>query len=195
MVMLLYKLRCSRVLFTSGGVQLNLKNVKLLESLAAFAQPAGITVRHVYENFRDKILKDILNSMPLGVVLINMHGAMVADGYDDCEGDLLERIREIVGTDVIIGAELDLHCHITKTMMQNADAIITYKEYPHTDPMERAQELFDLCSDAARGIVRPKMATYDLNMINSYRTTTEPMKSFVALNEGTRVKIVYSLFQ
>ena len=157
-----------------------LEKREVVESLSAFAQPAGITVRHVYENFRDKILKDLQNSMPLGVVLINMHGAMVAEGYDDCEGDLLERIREIVGTDVTVGAELDLHCHITKTMMQNADAIITYKEYPHTDPMERAQELFDLCSDAARGIVRPKMATFDLNMINSYRTTTEPMKSFVA---------------
>ena len=65
-------------------------------------------------------------------------------------------------------------------MMKNADVIITFKEYPHTDPMERAQELFDLCSSAARGIVHPTMATYDLNMINSYRTTTEPMKSFVS---------------
>ena len=157
-----------------------LEKREVVESLVAFTQPAGVTVRHVYENFRDEILDDLRTAMPLEVVLVNMHGAMVADGYDDCEGDLLARIREIVGTDVIVGAELDLHCHITKTMMENADAIIMFKEYPHTDPQERAQELFDLCSAAARGIVHPTMATYDLNMINSYRTPTEPMKSFVA---------------
>jgi len=27
-------------------------------------------------------------ALPLDAVLINVHGAMVADGYDDCEGDL-----------------------------------------------------------------------------------------------------------
>ena len=156
-----------------------LEQVKVIESLAAFAQPAGITVRRVYEGLRDEILDDLRQALPLEIVLINMHGAMVADGYDDCEGDLLGRVREIVGPDVIIGAELDLHCHITDAMLANADAIVTFKEYPHTDPQERAQELYDICASTARGTVRPRMATFDLNMINSYRTPTEPMRSFV----------------
>ena len=121
-----------------------LEQVKVIESLAAFAQPAGITVRGVYEGLREEILDDLHQALPLEIVLINMHGAMVADGYDDCEGDLLARVREIVGPDVIIGAELDLHCHITDAMLANADAIVTFKEYPHTDPQERAQELYDM---------------------------------------------------
>ena len=157
-----------------------LEQRKVVESLAAFAQPAGVTIRQVYEKFRDEILDDLRSAMPVEVVLINMHGAMVAEGYDDCEGDLLACIREIVGPDVIVGAELDLHCHISEAMMDNANVIVTFKEYPHIDPQERAQELFDICSAAARGSVRPKMATFDLNMINSYRTPMEPMKSFVA---------------
>lgn len=153
---------------------------EVVESLAAFAQPAGITIRRVYEKYRDYIIKDLVAAAPVQMVLLNMHGAMVAEGYDDCEGDLLARIRQVVGPGVIIGAELDLHCHITATMLECADAIVTFKEYPHIDPQERAQELFDICTAAAGGALRPVMATYDLNMINSYRTPIEPMKSFVA---------------
>ena len=151
----------------------------VVESLAAFAQPAGITVRTVYEGFRDEILDDLKAALPVDLVLINMHGAMVADGYDDCEGDLLERIRAVVGPVVAVGAELDLHCHITEAMVANATAIITYKEYPHVDPQERAAELFELCAAAAAGRTRPVMATHPLHMINSYRTPIEPMRSFV----------------
>ena len=70
-----------------------LEQRKVVESLAAFAQPAGLTIRRVYEKFRDEILDDLRAAMPVEVVLINMHGAMVAEGYDDCEGDLLSLIH------------------------------------------------------------------------------------------------------
>ena len=71
-------------------------DAEVIESLAAFAQPAGPTVRRVYEGFRDRILADLKAALPVDMVLINMHGAMVADGYPDCEGDLLGRIRALV---------------------------------------------------------------------------------------------------
>ena len=61
----------------------------VIEGLATFAAPSGTTVRSVYEGFRDEILAGIKAALPLDAVLINVHGAMVADGYDDCEGDLL----------------------------------------------------------------------------------------------------------
>jgi microcystin degradation protein MlrC len=153
---------------------------EVVESLAAFAQPAGRTTRAVYEALRDEVLDDLRAAGPVGLVLLNMHGAMVAEGYDDCEGDLLGRVREIVGPDVIVGAELDLHCHITPAMVENADVIVTFKEYPHIDFRERAQDLFDVCSGAARGESRPVMAVFDLEMINFYYTPKEPMQSFVA---------------
>ena len=70
---------------------------QVVESLAAFAQPAGVTIRHVYEGFRDEILHDLAAAMPVDVVLLSMHGAMVAEGYEDCEGNLLEAVRKVVG--------------------------------------------------------------------------------------------------
>jgi microcystin degradation protein MlrC len=152
----------------------------VVESLCAFAMPAGITLRSVYESFRDEILNDLRQTMPVDAVLFSMHGAMVADGYDDCEGDLLARARAIVGPHVPIGVELDLHCHLTQTMVDNATAIITFKEYPHIDAAERAEELFHIIADAFAGRVKPQMTLLDCNMIGVYHTTREPMNGYVA---------------
>ena len=153
---------------------------EVAESLATFAQPAGITVRSAYEGYRDEILADLRAALPVDMVLLSMHGAMTADGYDDCEGDLLAHVRELVGPDVVVGAELDLHCSITPLMVEKADALVLFKEYPHIDVGERAAELFDICAATAAGEVRPVTEVRDLNIINKWRTPKEPMKRIVA---------------
>ncbi len=152
---------------------------QITEGLAAFAQPGGITTRRVYEQLRDEILDDIRAAGPFDIVLLGMHGAMVADGYDDCEGDTLKRVREIVGSDVIIGVELDLHCSLSDAIVDNADAVVIYKEYPHVDIAARAEELYEICRRAHAGEVRPVMAVHDCHMIDMWRTPVEPMKSVV----------------
>jgi microcystin degradation protein MlrC len=91
----------------------------------------------VYESLRDEILADLRDAGPVDGVILVLHGAMVADGYDDCEGDLISRVRAIVGPNVPIGVSLDLHCHFTQKMLTESDTIICYKEYPHTDALER----------------------------------------------------------
>jgi microcystin degradation protein MlrC len=153
---------------------------QVFHSLAANAAPAGRTVRAVYEALRDEILADARRDGPFDIALLLLHGAMVADGYDDCEGDLLARLRAIVGPETIIGVELDLHCHLTAAMVESANAIITFKEYPHIDAGKRGRELFRLCVDAAAGQTRPVMALHDCRMVGMFPTTLEPMASFVA---------------
>jgi microcystin degradation protein MlrC len=150
-----------------------------VESLFAYAQPSGRTVQSVYENFRDEILSDLKNRGPFGVVLLFLHGAMVSQNCDDCEGDILSRVRDIVGPKVAIGAELDPHCHLTPLMIEKATAIVLMKEYPHTDYLERGRELFDLCAGKAQGSLRPVSYLFDCRMVGFYPTTTEPMRSLV----------------
>jgi microcystin degradation protein MlrC len=113
------------------------------------------------------------------VVILGLHGAMVAHGYDDCEGDLLASVRAIVGRETVIGAELDPHCHMTDAKVANADILICFKEFPHTDFVERAEELVTLCLAAARRKIRPVMSVYDCRMIASFPTSREPMRGFV----------------
>lgn len=152
---------------------------EIFHSVVTFAQPSGPTVRTVYETLRDEILRDAAEQGPFDAVLLLLHGAMVADGYDDCEGDLLARLRAVVGPDAAIGAELDLHCHVSQAMTEAADLLITFKEYPHTDGMERAQELYDLTLATARGEVRPTLGLHDCRMVGLYFTQTPRMRTFV----------------
>jgi microcystin degradation protein MlrC len=154
-------------------------NWQVIEGLCTFAQPAGITTRHAYETLRDELLDNLRQALPVDIVLLGMHGAMVADGYDDCEGDLLTRVRALVGPKTIVGGELDPHCHMTRRMIDHADVLICYKEYPHTDFVERAEELVNLCAAAAKGEIKPVMSLHDCRMIGIYHTPREPMRGFV----------------
>ncbi len=148
-------------------------------SLFASAQPAGTTVRSVYENLRDELLAALEAAMPVDIVLLPLHGAMVAEGYDDCETDIVTRVRQIVGPDVKIGIELDLHCDVTQTLIDMTDAVVIFKEYPHIDINDRAEELFSIIADAAERKTKPTMAIFDCKMIGLYLTPFEPMRSFV----------------
>jgi microcystin degradation protein MlrC len=166
----------------------------VVESLTAHAQPAGPTIRRVYEEFRDEILRDLKAATPVDIVFLSLHGAMIADGYDDCEGDLLAHCREIVGPDVVIGGLLDPHCHLTEAMLENATLLVAYKEYPHVDIPERARDLFELAWDAAQGKTRPVMREFDCRMICAMHTPYEPMRGFVdAMVEREREPGVLSL--
>ncbi len=147
--------------------------------LQAFATPSGITPRNTYESLRDELLADLADAGKVDAVLLFLHGAMVADGYDDCEGDLLARVRAQVGAQVPIGAELDLHCHVTDAMLANADVLVGYKHYPHIDTYERLVDLFEIVADTTEGKVKPTMARARCRMLGMFHTTREPMSGFV----------------
>lgn len=152
---------------------------EVIESVSAFAQPSGRTLRPVYESLRNEILSDLSNAGAADLVLLALHGAMAAQGYDDCEGDLISRVRALA-PGAVIGVELDLHCHLTETMVREADFVIPVKEYPHIDFDERAGELFRLCRRRALGEVDPVAALIDTRMVGYYPTFDQPMAGIVA---------------
>ena len=151
----------------------------LVEGSCSFAEPAGLVSREAYETLRDEVLTQLKAAMPLDGVVLGLHGAMVADGYDDCEGDLIEKVRGIVGPSVPIGVELDPHCHMTQRRVRNATLIICFKEFPHTDFVARGEEVVELTLRAIRGEIRPTMSLVDCHMIGSFPTTLQPMRGFV----------------
>jgi microcystin degradation protein MlrC len=149
------------------------------EGKIAFAGPSGITVRAAYEHLRDQLLADLEAAMPVDMVLLQIHGAMIADGYLDAEGDLLARVRKLVGPKVLVGAELDLHCHLSAEKVGATDLMVLFKEYPHTDIYERAKDLVRLAGDAAAGRIKPVMRLRDLGLITLIHTSREPARSLV----------------
>lgn len=156
----------------------------VVEGLCAVAEPAGKTGRHVYEGFRASILDELRNALPVDFVILALHGAMVADGYDDVEGDLLAHVRAIVGPLVPIGAELDLHAHLSEKMLESATVILSYKEYPHTDIEICANQLFDIVLKTAKRLYDPQMASYDCRMVGTFPTQKAPLRDFVDRMRG-----------
>jgi microcystin degradation protein MlrC len=148
-------------------------------SLFAFAEPSGRTIQSVYEGLREEILRDLRSNDTWDVVLLFLHGAMIATDCDDCEGDLVSRVRAIVGPNATIGVELDPHCHLTQDLIDVADVVILMKEFPHDDYIDRARELYHLCVSARQGRVRPVSALFDCRMVGFYPTTQQPMSGLV----------------
>ena len=151
----------------------------LIEGTAAWADPAGLVSGPAHVGLRDEILDQLRAALPVDAVVLGLHGAMVAQGCDDPEGDLLARVREIVGPDVLVCAELDPHSHLTAKRVAAADFFVAFKEFPHTDFVDRAHDLWRIVVDTLHGRVRPVMSTYDCRMIDVFPTSREPMRGFV----------------
>jgi len=151
---------------------------KVTESLAAIAEPAGPTVSSTYDALRGEILSDLRAAGGADIVLFQLHGAMVAEHVEDCEADILQAVRTIC-PDAVIGVELDLHCHLSDAMLEASDLIICFKEYPHDDASDRAEELFDLARRTRAGEIAPRMHAFDCRMLGLYMTKDGAMASVV----------------
>src|SRR6201996_727787 len=75
----------------------------------------------------------IASAGPIDAVYLDLHGAMVAEHFDDGEGEILSRVRKVIGADLPLVASLDLHANVTPQMIEHADALIAYRTYPHVD--------------------------------------------------------------
>jgi len=100
------------------------------------ASPAGPVTAEAFERIAALLvaaLSDALEAGPLDGVYLELHGAMVAVGHDDAEGEILRRVRAVVGPEVPITASLDPHANMTAEMVALADALVPYRTYPHVD--------------------------------------------------------------
>jgi len=151
----------------------------VMEGTSCWAEPAGLIQRQTYETLRDLILTELTAALPVDGVVLGLHGAMAAQGYDDPEGDFLVRVRRIVGPDVLVAAEFDPHSHLTEMRVANLDIMAAFLEFPHTDFEERGEHVVELALQALRGQIKPVISTFDCRMITIFPTSREPMRSFV----------------
>lgn len=133
-------------------------DVEIVPVLNMFANPSGPVTRDVYE-FVDKMLRQtIAEKGPFDGVMILFHGAMVAEGHPDAEGDLLEMLRCKMGWEIPIVCSLDLHANVTEKMVRCANALVPFEHYPHTDTYDTAKAAAEIFVDALYGKRTPVMA-------------------------------------
>ena len=102
------------------------------------ACPSAQVTEDAFERIAGKIVEAASELNP-DAVYLDIHGAMVAEHVDDGEGELLRRIRQVVGPKVPVVGSLDLHANVTELMLQQADALVAYRTYPHVDMAETGE--------------------------------------------------------
>lgn len=133
--------------------------------LRVFWGATGIIGKKSYERFKAEMLKGIANAGKIDGVLLDLHGAMVAEGYPDGEGVLLKEIRELLGEGVPIGAVLDIHGNITDLKLRASNLLLGYRTNPHVDLYERGRKAARLLLSMLKGEVKPVMRLKRLPML------------------------------
>src|SRR5207302_6820057 len=100
------------------------------------------------------LIASLRAALPFDAVALELHGAGVADGFDDLEADLGQAIREVVGPEVPVAAVLDLHGNITPAMAAEYDLLLGCHLYPHTDLDDRGRETISLLEEVHAGRLR-----------------------------------------
>ncbi|MFE4813760.1 M81 family metallopeptidase [Peribacillus simplex] len=155
--------------------------IEIVPTFAAMANPSGTITQEAFQKAKNLLISSILNSGKLDGICLFLHGAGVAEGVDDIEGEILSELRSILGSKIPIVAALDLHGNITETMVKKADALLGNIDYPHTDSYERGSEAIDITARIIQGKVNPEMALSKLPLL--IPTTTSYFSPIKEINE------------
>jgi len=134
------------------------RGATLIPSVAAAASPAGLVTKDIYGHVKERMLRDLKAAGKVDGVLLDLHGAMVPEGLDDGEGDLIEAVRAAVGPAVPIAVTLDFHGNLSESMVRGADLLNGYKTYPHVDMAERGVEATEQLIDIIGKRLKPTAA-------------------------------------
>src|SRR6201985_1240785 len=109
---------------------------ELIPTIACGASPSAHVTEDAFERIVKVMVDGIAAAGPLDAVYLDLHGAMVTEHLDDGEGEILARVRRVIGKDLPLVTSFDLHANVTPEMMEHADALIAYRTYPHVDMAE-----------------------------------------------------------
>ena len=106
---------------------------EIIPLISMSAQSGGTVEHEVVDYFLDKVISGLKAALPLDGVFIGLHGATQSDASDDVCGDILEAVRNVVGSECVITASTDLHANVTEKWVKNADFFAGYHTYTHID--------------------------------------------------------------
>lgn len=152
---------------------------KMIHTISAFAEPSGIVSNDAFEYVLGSVISAI-DEMKSNIngVLIALHGAMVTELFEDGDGEILKRIRNLVGAHIPIACTLDLHANVTQKMCDSANILISYRTYPHIDMKETGMRAGDILQQAMSNVIHPTSYLIRIPMLeecNSGRTDIGPM--------------------
>jgi microcystin degradation protein MlrC len=109
------------------------KGWEMVPTISCGASPCAHVTEDAFERIAEVMVDAIAAAGQLDAVYLDLHGAMVTEHLDDGEGEILARVRKVIGYDLPLVVSLDLHANVTPQMVEHADALIAYRTYPHID--------------------------------------------------------------
>ncbi|MFN3627369.1 MAG: M81 family metallopeptidase, partial [Parvibaculum sp.] len=165
----------------------------LLPLVWCSATPSAHVTEDAFERVMAMMIEDLRAAGPVDAVYLDLHGAMVTEHFDDGEGEILRRVRAVIGRDVPLVASLDLHANVTAQMVDEADALIGYRTYPHVDMAETgaraAEHLFRLVRSGQRQAKAMRRLDY-LIPLTAQCTLIEPAAELYALVAETEGRML-----
>ncbi len=155
----------------------------LVPVLNTRAYPSGMVEKETFDQLKQMLLDRIEAELPADGILLDLHGAMVTDEFEDAEAEIVRAVREIIPDDLPIVVTLDLHANISPALAEAATVIIGYDTYPHVDMRERGEEAAELIARIVRGEVLPRQAYRQLPLLTMppmQCTLREPMQTVVS---------------
>jgi microcystin degradation protein MlrC len=145
------------------------------------AQPSGKVTRDAFERIARLLLDDLRAHGAVDAVYLDLHGAMVAEHCDDADGEILRRIRSVVGPGVPVVASLDFHANLSHEMARQATALVSYRTYPHVDMADCGARAARVMHDVLKGPpVAHHLEQLDfLVPLTSQSTLAEPLQSLM----------------
>ena len=158
---------------------------QLWPSVWAGASPSSYVTRDAFERIATDLLQDLKQALSQGIdaVYLDLHGAAVAEHADDAEGELLARVRALIGENMPLVASLDLHANVTQRMLATADALVAYRTYPHIDMAETGERAAELLQRRMRLGRREALTVHRLPYLislNAQSTWLQPAKDIYA---------------
>ena len=147
--------------------------------IAAEAVPSGCPEDSVIDHAAERIIEAV--SAGCDALFLDLHGGMVTKGFDDPEGELLERIRG-AAPELPIAVSFDFHTNLSRKTVDNATVITAYRTYPHVDMYESGRRAGDTLVRALAGEVNPVMVWHSLPMLthlNRQTPSRQPMKDIM----------------
>lgn len=136
---------------------LNRNRAQWVPTLVGKSLPGGTVTREAYESLAGKTLKLLKENGPYDGLFFDIHGAMSVVGLDDPEGDLIERIRGVIGTEVLISTSMDLHGNVSEKLAKHTDLITCYRMAPHEDAIQsKKRAVTNLLDRLENGNGKPK---------------------------------------
>ncbi|MFQ5922772.1 MAG: M81 family metallopeptidase [Anaerolineales bacterium] len=155
---------------------------ELVPILMADATPSGIVTVDAFDHLVGELATQLMEAQPLDGLLLALHGAMVSEEHPDADGEVIRRLRQVLGAEFPLVVAHDLHANISEQAVLHSTALVVYKTYPHIDQRQRGLQAAEILAKTLREEIHPiqriSKPPMVLNIVRQ-NTNVEPMKSIM----------------